>query len=574
MRNEHPKPDLVHESGYLSLNGKWQFALDDDGSFAKSDWLDIGVALPRQIEVPFAPECALSGIADPSFHDHCYYKTAIEIKKKTNRSYRLTFLAVDYETTVYVNGQEVCRHIGGATPFSCLVEDYLHDGLNEIAVHAYDPGRRKDIPRGKQYWKEKSEIIWYTRTSGIYRSVFLEELPKDHIICLAINGSWLKKQAIVKAEVTDPSHPLVLSLVKDGKTINQVQFNLQNNGQYIWDLVEPELDPWSPERPTLYEVVARYQDDLVRTRVGFRDIEIEEGKVLLNGQPLFQRLVLIQGYYPGGNLTPETKEAFLKDIRLAKALGFNGARIHQKTIDPWFYHYADEEGFLLWGESPSCFEYSPSGSKALYEEWTAIVKESFGHPSVIAYTPNNESWGIDDISRSAEQLAFSEQMYHHLKAIDPTRMIVSNDGWENPMTDLVGVHDYSDDNEPNYSRFISRLKSKGAMESDPPNFDRPIFAPGRADLSKPFLLTEYGGISYNASGQKATWGYGKQESQNGFLSRYRKTQEAVIASPYLVGYCYTQLYDVEQENNGLCTFDRKPKADVALLKDINLLSSE
>ena len=570
MREECPRPDFVHESGWRSLNGTWEFAFDPEGRGERDGYIEKGVPFPLSIEVPFAPECALSGIGDTGFHDRCYYRKRFVLERKENRSYRITFMAVDYSCEVYVNRKKAYSHVGGATAFSFLLDPFLVDGENEIALRVDDPGKKKDIPRGKQYWEEESEIIWYTRTTGIYRSVYLEELPSFHLAHAAANGSYAKKECLLRYEVSRPGLVLEARLL-DGSSVLWSGQSLieETSGEVAFDLGNAPVEPWSPNSPRLYELELSYGEDKARTRVGFRDVEARDGKVYLNGEECYLRLVLDQGYYPGGNLTAPRKEDFLHDIRLAKEMGFNGARVHQKTPDPWFYRYADEEGFLLWTESPSCFLYSPSGAKALEGEWSDIVKDAYGHPSVIAYTPNNESWGIDDISREAEQLAFAERMYRLLKELDPSRLVISNDGWENPLTDLVGIHDYSDDEPERLEAFKKRLSSKERMVEDPPNADRPVFAPGREQMDKPFVLSEYGGIPFNADDSTRIWGYGSFESREGFLARYRKTQEAVASSPYLAGYCYTQLYDVEQEINGLLTFDRKPKADVKIIKEIN-----
>ncbi len=570
MRDECPRPDMIHSSGYLSLNGPWEFAFGEECPGFP------GGELHRTIEVPFAPECDLSGIGDrKGFHDYFLYRKDIDVALKEGYVHRLTFMGVDFSAEVYVNGRKAYEHTGGAVAFSFLLDPYLKNGRNEIALRAYDPPREKDVPRGKQYWKEESEIIWYTRTSGIYRSVYLETLPADHVVFLSANGSFLKKSVDLRIEKTKGDLPLELSVCGDNGEIYAETLQIEDEyGDKTLDLRDLPLKPWTPETPNLYRLRVRYGEDEVETRLGFRDVAAEDGKVLLNGRPYFQKLALDQGYYPGGNLTAPAKEDFLRDIILAKQMGFNGVRVHQKTPDPWFLHYADEVGFLVWCESPSCFEYSKRGFRALEEQWPAIVRECFGHPSVVAYTPNNESWGIDGISKNREELDAAERLYRKIKQIDPTRLVVSNDGWENPVTDLVGIHDYSDPTPEKYLPFLQRLSSKENMVVNPPNADRPIFAPGRADLAKPFLLTEYGGISYNADKSDKTWGYGKQEDQAGFIERYRKTQEAVASSPYLAGYCYTQLYDVEQEINGLLTFERKPKAPLETLRKINEMVSK
>ncbi len=316
-----------------------------------------------------------------------------------------------------------------------------------------------------------------------------------------------------------------------------------------------EVHPWSPEAPTLYELHATLdQDDRVDSYFGLRKLEVRDGRFWFNGAPYIQRLVLDQGYFPGGLMTAPSDAHLRGDIELAKALGFNGARKHQKVEDPRWIYWADRLGFLIWAEMPSFHEDSPDARRRLVAEWTDVVRRDRDHPSIVSWVPANESFGL-----GPDAAPFLDELYHLTKALDPTRPVVSNDGWEHATTDLCTLHDYGSPAE-----LAGRYRTLD-WTLDPRARPRPAYRPGYSHHGEPVIVTEFGGVALAGGG-----GFGWSEVRNAeeLLSTYAELVEALMAPGPVEGFCYTQLTDVEQERNGLLTFDRKPKIDPALIRPV------
>ncbi|MGL9729984.1 glycoside hydrolase family 2 protein [Enterococcus sp. DIV0756] len=585
-RNEYPRPQFVRDF-WINLNGEWQFAFDDDDRGKREHWY-AGKKLDGTINVPFVYQSELSGINDRTPHDIVWYKRTFEVQAEKNERVILHFGAVDYEAEVYVNGQHVRHHIGGNTSFSIDITDQLNEAATqEISVRAFDSHYDESIPRGKQFWEDESRGIWYTNSTGIWQTVWLEIVPMNYIKDVRITP--LFDEGKVSFDVEFPAiHPKA-SLnyeISYGKnfiasgTVDVVAertiFDVELIQNHIFRTnYHSEGWTWTPETPNLFDVTfclntEGQTEDKVSSYFGLRKIHTEDGMVFLNNKPYYQKLVLDQGYWPSGLLTAPTDADFVRDIELAKKMGFNGCRKHQKVEDPRFLYWADKLGFIVWGECAAPAIYNHDSAERLVGEWSDIIRRDYNHPSIITWVPVNESWGVPNISFNRQQQHYTQTMYHYLKSLDPTRLVISNDGWALTDTDIVAVHNYAHGEEEEKEKYLHFMDSLSTVEklitrrSSP----WPIFANGFSYQNQPILLTEFGGIGFDVSGQPG-WGYTSAENEEDFLREYRRVMEAVFASKSLWGYCYTQLSDVEQEINGLLTYEREPKCDLNELAKIN-----
>ncbi len=559
-RPEFPQPQF-ERTRWLSLNGVWQFGYD-------------GKAFPLKITVPFAVETKLSGIADTSFHPEVWYRRSFDVPADWKGSrVLLKFGAVDYMATVWVNGQQAASHTGGSTPFGADITALLKPGGNVIAVRAEDSPTDRHQPRGKQYWELKSRGIFYTRTTGIWQPVWLEAAGESYLDRVRITAGMdgiaqfdariARQQPGLKFRVT----------VRFGQdTLGTVEVQGSERTAASWIVRQPRL--WAPGAPNLYDVTFEVVKDgktldEVRSYFGFRTVAIENGRFALNGRPLYLKMVLDQGYWPESTLTPPSDEAMQFDIRAMQEMGFNGARKHQKLEDPRFLYWADKMGFLVSDEAANAYLFDPAYVARFTQEWAESVERDYSHPSVVMWIPVNESWGVPDLrdSRQAEHL---KAMYRLTKSLDATRPVIDNDGWEHTdLTDLMGLHDYAKTGEV----LVSKYKGVGGAGTEVPRNGREAMAPGFRYNGSPLFLSEFGGISYIAPGSNVpsdAWGYaGVEPDQDAAFRRLESLWDGLAKLPNIVGLCYTQLTDVEQEINGLLTYDRKPKFDAAKLKALN-----
>ena len=587
-RQEYPRPHFVRKE-WLNLNGVWEFAFDDDNIGTTDMWYKKSITeFSHEINVPFAFQSQLSGIHDPGFHDVVWYKREFNVPTSwQGQRVILHFGAVDYHAWVYINDQFVGFHEGGHSAFSFDVTEYLSSGTETIVIKVEDPSEDETIPRGKQFWLEKSEGIWYTRTTGIWQTVWLEPVNQDHLQKLRFTPDVDKGEVVVEFEVS-------------GKPVGQtVEFEIEFNGSMIlkdscvlfekygkrsFNLYNHKIFRtgfhhygwnWTPENPNLFDIkVTLKQDNMIVDEItsyfGMRKIHSENGMIYLNNRPYYQKLVLDQGYWPEGLLTAPTDEDFKKDIVLAKEMGFNGCRKHQKVEDPRFLYWADRLGFLVWGECASAPSFNENSVARLTSEWLEIIDRDYNHPSIVAWVPINESWGISNVQENKQQQHHSLAMYHMIHSLDPTRMVISNDGWEMTKTDICAIHNYNHGNKDEvekYETYKTDLSTKEAVLHSMPS-GKGIYVNGFVHQGEPILLTEFGGIGYKV-GEEEGWGYTSVTNAEDFVHDYRRILEAVYCSKILFGYCYTQLTDVEQEINGLLTFDRKPKCELEKIKQIN-----
>jgi beta-galactosidase/beta-glucuronidase len=588
-RPEYPRPQFRRE-GWTNLNGEWAFAFDDSDAGLADGWQSItpeelrtdGSPFDRQIVVPFCYQSKHSGIGETAFHDVVWYARTFDYPSLGDERLLLHFGAVDYRATVWVNGGRVASHEGGHTPFSADVTHALTAGENVLVVRAEDPSRDVTIPRGKQYWKEKTEGIFYTRTTGIWQTVWLEPVNRSRIdtlrftpdvdtasIDVEVSIEAIEREMSLRATVELDGEQVLEDTISVRSSLVERSLPLLRRGEapdtpHLADWPGPAL--WSLEHPTLYDLRLELLDpdgevlDSVESYFGMRKIEVKDGKVLLNDRPLYQRLVLDQGYFPEGILTAPTDEDLRRDVELAKEMGFNGARKHQKVEDPRWLFWADTLGFLVWGEMANAYQYSTGYVRRMTAEWQEAVMRDYNHPCIVAWVPMNESWGVPDLASDRSQTEHLLALYHLTRSLDPTRPVVSNDGWEHAITDLCTIHDYR--NAEALARSYTTPES--AVAAEPAN--RPVYVPGYAYRGEPILITEFGGIAF--SGDEQGWGYTTVASSEEFLANYEALIVALLRCEPVQGFCYTQLTDVEQEVNGMLTCDRRPKADLTRIREI------
>jgi beta-galactosidase/beta-glucuronidase len=533
---DYPRPNF-RRSRWISLDGEWDFGSGEAESF------------DRKIIVPFCPQSSLSGIGDTSPGDVVWYRRRFDAPAAERLL--LHFGAVDYRATVWVNGEEVARHEGGHAPFSADISAVAGRRGNVVVVRAEDPLADKTIPRGKQHWTAHPEGIFYTATIGIWQTVWLEPLPSRSIDGLRLTPDL--DRGAIDVQVDAEGDVEAIATFR-GREVGR----RKGSGVIALDVVHA----WSPEAPHLYDLVVTrthqgHEVDRVESYFGLRKVATRDGRFWLNDAPYVQRLVLDQGYFPGGLMTAPSGADLRRDIELAKAMGFNGARKHQKVEEPRWLYWADQLGFLAWGEMPSVREHSAAAERRFIEEWTAAVRRDRNHPCVVAWAPVNESDGL-----SANPAAFLQEVYRLTHELDPSRPVVSNDGWQHATTDLCTLHDYA-------TADVLRARYRSVESALDPSFRaRPPYLPGYAYRGEPIILSEFGGVALAGAGGMF---YSEADGADGLLQVYQEMIEALMAPGPVQGFCYTQLTDVEQERNGLLTFERKPKINPALLRPITQL---
>ena len=559
-RPEYPQPQFQRED-WMNLNGPWQFAFDDTDS-------GMPQAFPKTITVPFAPETAMSGIGDTAFHPVVWYRRDVDVPAGWGAKHVLLhFGAVDYRASVWVNGQLAGVHEGGNTPFYFDVTSSLKARKATIVVRAEDSPTDRFQPRGKQYWEPKSRSIWYTRTTGIWQTVWME----------ATGASYLDRVRITPS-IDGNVH--FDALVAHGAAGMEIQATIPGSGVGAFPVMgrrasgsasvaSPKL--WSVDSPNLYEVVLELKRgtellDRVHSYFGFRSVGVKDGRVTLNGQPVYLKFVLDQGYWPQSTLTPPTDEAIQYDIRVTKEMGFNGARKHQKIEDPRFLYWADKMGFLVSGEMANAQGFDAEYAGAFTREWIEAVERDYNHPSIVIWAPINESWGVPRLTEAAQQ-SHLKALYELTRSLDQTRLVIDNEGWEHTAsTDLFAFHDYT----PTGDQLLEKVFKNLWRE---PDKGKKKLIPGYEYKGTPLYLSEFGGIAYIPDKSKVpqeAWGYsGVEKTADDALARLRSIYEAIAKTRIIAGICYTQLTDVEQEVNGLLTYDRKPKFDVQKIRAIN-----
>lgn len=577
----HPRPRL-QRAEWTNLNGAWQFAYDDGDEGITSRWQNHPERFERTITVPFPPESEMSGIGDTSFHPVLWYRRTFKAAPQAGTRLLLHCGAVDYRASVWVNGDLVATHEGGHTPFSADITASLSAGGEQVVVvRAEDQPLDVTQPRGKQDWLPNPHAIWYDRTSGIWQTVWLEPVPATYVADLQLTPDLVTGSVRVEA-ILNTSHRGYLDLrlstagtglaeqrVRvDGNTIDAIVVipAAQNGVHRAWLY-------WTPETPNLIDVTVRLLDvdaaelDRLDTYFGMRSVAIAKGRFLLNDRPVFVRSVLEQGFYPKSHLAAPNPGALKREVELIKELGFNAVRIHQKIEDPQFLYWADRLGLLVWGEIANAYLYSAQAVERLTREWLEALKRDRSHPCIVTWVPINESWGVTDIANRADEQAFATSLYHLTKAIDPTRPVISNEGWEHTISDILGVHDYTQHGEQIRDRYLTIDDVEATLANMAPAKRHLLLDPeSRGD--QPVMLTEFGGLSMHPKSGKQWFGYATATSDEEYLAMMKGLFDAIYASEELTGFCYTQLTDTQQETNGLYDENRVPKLPVERMREI------
>lgn len=581
----YPRPQL-QRAGWTSLNGPWRFCFDPQRQFSHPDQL---AHWPLQVRVPFAPEARASGIGDEDFHPSCWYEREFDCPPGEDRVI-LHFGAVDYAARVWVNGRFATAHEGGHTPFSVDVTELLApDGPQRLTVQVEDDPLDLAKPRGKQDWLRHAHSIWYPRTTGIWQTVWFERVGALHVGKLRWTPQVENYSIAFEARID--------GALREGLTLElELRHGERVLARDAYRVVDPEVervivlsDPgiddhrnellWSPERPTLLDATIRLKAgdtllDEVRSYTALRSVHILRDRFMLNGRPYMLRMVLDQGYWPDTLMTAPDDAALRRDVELAKAMGFNGVRKHQKIEDPRYLYWADVLGLVVWEEMPSAYRFTPTAIRRSVREWTEAIDRDCSHPCVIVWVPFNESWGVPELTAIGKQRHAVEALYHLTKTLDATRPVIGNDGWESGATDIIGIHDYDANTEHLRQRYGPEIKTDQLFDRRRPG-GRILTLDGFPHRGQPIMLTEFGGIAFvpspRAEGDRR-WGYTVAPDEPGFERMFAELLNTVIHTALFAGFCYTQFADTFQECNGLLTADRRPKLPLETIARITRAS--
>lgn len=558
----YPRPQFVRKN-WENLNGAWKFAFGEEVAEDQA----LAGKLPRTINVPFSYETQKSGIGDKTQHETVWYSRTVKGDK--NKRTLLHIEGADYFTRVYVNGVLAGSHTGAYARFSLDITEFLRAGENILTVRCDDANSPAQV-RGKQRWERENFGCWYVQTTGIWKSVWLERVGNVSLTALKITPDLTDYSVRFDFSVSKPSQDVEVRFDvffgdKKIQTVSALAADCDNtvsvklsSGKLTY-----QAELWSVGNPALYDVEITVSDggtvtDCVGSYFGLREYKAHGDKILLNSRPFYARLLLDQGYWRESGLTPPDEESLVRDIELAKKMGFNGVRKHQKVEDERFFYYADIMGFTVWCELPSNHWQSDGTASQITEEWLTIVRQNYNHPSLVTWVIFNESWGVRNIVSQRTQSNLATGLYYLTKSFDSMRPVISNDGWEHAMSDILTLHDYEQDGGKLHARYNSMLKiTEGSSENDQPL----PFADGYAYRGQPIMISEFGGTAYVCD-EKRGWGYGNGVKSDGeFLARFGALVSA-IDSLNISGFCYTQITDVEQEVNGLLYEDRTPKVPI------------
>ncbi|MBW3623769.1 MAG: glycoside hydrolase family 2 [Armatimonadetes bacterium] len=579
-RPEYPRPMLVRED-WLNLNGVWEFAFDDADEGLREQWHTLP-QLDRRILVPFAYQTELSGIHDKGIHEVVWYARNFDAPEAwRGQDLLLHFGTVDYRATVWVNGEEVGHNQGGHVPFSFDIAPYVKDGANRIVLRVEDRQDRHQ-PRGKQAASGVAKGCDYYCTTGIWQTVWLEPVPPIRISELRVTPDLEESAFEMRVFLHAPSIGWWLEaevLDKEEVIARAVEETAGASARLRLTLSDPK--PWSPDVPHLYDLRVRlYQDDElldeVRSYAGLRSVQVKAGKVWLNGAPVYLVMVLDQGYWPDGGMTAPSDEALRADVEWAKRFGFNGARKHQKVEDPRWLYWCDRLGLLVWGEMANARTWSLRAEEIFLAEWERAVRRDYNHPCIITWVPVNESWGAPGLGKGHPgQYAYLERIVALTRRIDPERPVVDNDGWEHTdVSDIVAIHDYTATKADLLERYAETLKTGVLPELSWGKSPLRYFARGSEYRGQPVVLSEVGGLLSLPDAPKEQWDglygiYSFCETDEELLEKYGDLMEGIALLHFTVGFCYTQLTDIEQEINGLLTYDRRPKVEPERIAEIH-----
>ena len=555
-RHEHPNPQF-ERANWLNLNGEWDFEFDfgnsklETGIMNRKEW-------ETKIIVPFCPESKLSGIEYVDFIPAVWYRRKVNITSAQLKGrVFIHFGAVDYHTRVFINSKEVGSHKGGYSSFKFEITEYLSAGENTIIVYAVDDVRSPLQPVGKQSREFFSHGCDYTRTTGIWQTVWLEFTPKNYIKSVKYYPDYLNGTVAVSA-IVEGNGEFEATAFYNGRETGSFRKLAENT--VTGEIKLDEIHLWEVGNGRLYDLKIRFCDDEVNSYFGLRNVRLDGFKFLINGKSVFQRLVLDQGFYRDGIYTAPADEDLKRDVELSLAAGFNGARLHQKVFEPRFLYHCDKMGYIVWGEyGNGGIDYSSYRSlEIMLPQWLECVERDFNHPSIIGWCPFNETWDFEGRRRNPELL---RNVYRATKYVDETRPCIDTSGNYHVETDIYDVHDYEQNPEVIKERYDPFMETGELFERMP---DRQKYT------GEPAFVSEYGGIQWSINPGERDWGYGTApKTEEEFISRYKGLTDALLDNCNMFGFCYTQLYDIEQEQNGIYYYDRTPKFDPEIFKAIN-----
>ena len=586
------RPQLVRPAWY-DLSGSWTFAFDDADVGVAEGWYRLEAPFVHTIVVPFPPEASASKVDATGLHPVVWYRREITLAElvRAGRGAQgdrilLHFGAVDYRADVWLAGHYVGRHEGGHTPFTFDVTHIVARDSDSwaLVVRAEDAPYDVAPPRGKQDWETEPHGIWYVRTTGIWQPVWLEAVPKVFVTDLAWVPDVPGGTVAMLLELSSRPHAAV--------TVNVV---LQAGDERLADLRFTSVEPrsrtvislpsqangqayesilWSPESPRLIDarVTVASSDgavDDVCAYFGLRSVAWSDGHFMLNDRPYYLRAVLDQGYWPETHLAAPSAAALKEEVQLIKDLGFNSVRVHQKVEDPRFLYWADRLGLLVWGESASAYEFSTTAVERMTREWLDVLRRDLSHPSIAVWVPLNESWGVQHIQHDDRQLNHARSLYHLTKSVDPSRPVITNDGWEHADSDFWTVHDYAISGKELAANYVDAATVRDMLAHIGP-LGRRMKLLDVPDRGQPVIVSEFGGVRFAPTHDADTWGYVTTSEATPFEELLRELFEALQASPVLAGFCYTQLTDTFQEANGLTDPLRNPKLPVEIIRGIVL----
>ena len=560
-RWEHPRPDRKRET-WLNLNGEWDFEIDNALTGLEKKFF-LRDSLEGKITVPFSPESVLSGVGHTDFMNAVWYRKDLNIPADWRGKRILLHIdACDHTTTVFVNGTRVgTPHKGGYTSFSYDITHALREKDNYVTVYAVD-----DLRSGKQFGGKQSKRLYsygchYTRTTGIWQTVWLEAVEEAYVHSYKVypNISDPSVSLEVKTVGAESGALLRVKATYKGRLMGETETEVHSPSTHVKiDLAEKHL--WECGKGRLYdlsfELVSHRVTDVMAGYFGLREVSLTKERGLqLNGKTVFGRFVLDQGFYPDGIITAPSDEALIFDIEASMSCGFNGARLHQKVFEPRFLYHADTHGYMVWAETGNwCFDHTEFANiEHCLPEWIEEVERDFSHPSVIGWCPFNETW---DKNGKCHSIPLIDMVYDVTKAMDSTRPVIANSGsYPTTRTDVHDVHDYEQDPatlRSYYSRMDEGILTDQLTRRDP---SRQVY---KSEL--PVFVSEYGGIKWVMAEDASAWGYGKSVvSEEEFFERLEGLTDVLLELPPIFGFCYTQLTDVEQEQNGLLTYDRRFK---------------
>ena len=562
----HPNP-IFERDNWQSLNGEWDFGFskkaDKNYKFLTEEQIlefYKQSVFTHKINVPFCIESALSGIGYTGFLNSVWYKKRIHITSNGNRVF-LHIGAADYKTTVVLNGKIAGSHKGGYTPMCFDITEFAVDGENELYILCEDNTRDSLIAGGKQSDRKNSYACSYTRTTGIWQSVYMEYVPFDYVKNFKLTPSFKHGNITVELELYGRGK-LEINAYLDEKNVGTRCIE-EASGFIIVQIPISDIRPWELGNAVLYDLEIKFGHDKVRSYFGLRDIALDGFKFMLNGKSVFQRTVLDQGFYRKGIYTAENDEELKRDITLSMALGFNGARLHQKVFDPRFLYFCDRMGYMVWGEYANWgLDYSnPKSVDIFLHEWGEALRRDYNHPAIIGWCPFNETWNYKGRKQYDPLL---RTVYTYTKEFDRTRPCIDTSGNFHVVTDIYDVHDYR-------GEFAEFRKSYESLVTDGELYEHVLQDnPGRQKYNgEPVFMSEYGGIKWESDKQYKSWGYGNDvKTEEEWLERYQGLTDALLDNARMLGFCYTQLYDVEQEQNGLYTYDREKKFSEKIYEEI------